>query len=70
MPNSILVSCMSSGDGVTQDYEKAVQWYQKAADQGHAEAQYNIGVAVSTMAVTACDARLKQKRFKWFAKSC
>jgi TPR repeat protein len=27
------------------DYGKAVQWWQKTADQGHANAQFNIGVA-------------------------
>ena len=27
------------GYGVTQDYEKAAQWYQKAADQGDIYAQ-------------------------------
>jgi len=28
----------------TQDYEKARQWYEQAAAQGYAEAQYNLGV--------------------------
>ena len=37
MPKQILVSCMKMVRGVTQDYEKAVEWYQKAADQGHAD---------------------------------
>ena len=32
-----------NGDGVAQDYEKAVKWYRKAAEQGHAEAQYHLG---------------------------
>ena len=27
------------GQGVAQDIQKAAQWYQKAADQGHADAQ-------------------------------
>jgi hypothetical protein len=31
------------GTEVKQDYQKAVQWYRKAADQGHAHAQYNLG---------------------------
>ena len=30
------------GAGVRQDYFKAVEWYQKAAEQGHAEAQFNL----------------------------
>ena len=25
------------------NYKKAIEWYEKAAEQGHAEAQYNLG---------------------------
>lgn len=32
------------GQGVEQDYGKAVEWYRKAAEQGAASAQYNLGV--------------------------
>ena len=32
------------GNGVPQDYAKAVKWYRLAADQGYADAQYNLGV--------------------------
>ncbi len=32
------------GEGVPQDYAKAMQWYQKAANQGDADAQFNLGV--------------------------
>ena len=32
------------GQGVRQDYAQAVKWYRKAAEQGFAEAQYNLGV--------------------------
>jgi TPR repeat protein len=32
------------GKGVSQDYEKAVYWYQKAADQGDANGQLNLGL--------------------------
>ena len=31
------------GQGVKQDYFKAVEWYQKAAEQGDASAQFNLG---------------------------
>ena len=31
------------GRGVEQSYEKAVEWYRKAADQGYARAQHNLG---------------------------
>jgi len=36
--------CYERGDGVAQDYEKAVYWYKKAVDQGHAKAQHNLGL--------------------------
>ena len=29
---------------VSQDYEQAAEWFTKAAEQGYAEAQYNLGV--------------------------
>jgi len=35
-----------TGDGVAQNFEKAVSWYRKASDQGHAKAQYNLGVCI------------------------
>ena len=31
-----------SGKGVPLNYEKAAHWYQKAADQGNAEAQFQL----------------------------
>jgi len=32
------------GDGVPQSYVEASTWYRKAADQGHAAAQFNLGL--------------------------
>jgi TPR repeat protein len=29
---------------VAQDYIEAVRWFRKAAEQGHMEAQYNLGL--------------------------
>lgn len=34
-----------SGEGVPQDDSKAVEWFQKAAEQEHDEAQYHLGLA-------------------------
>ena len=31
------------GQGIAKDAKKAVFWYRKAAEQGFAEAQYNLG---------------------------
>ena len=33
-----------NGIGVTQNYKEAVKWYTKAADQGHAQSTFNLGV--------------------------
>jgi uncharacterized protein len=35
--------CYGNGDGVKQDKVKAFQWYLKAAEQGHVQAQFNVG---------------------------
>ena len=35
------------GQGVTQDYKQAVYWFQEAATQGLAEAQFNLGVMLA-----------------------
>ena len=32
-----------NGEGVVEDDKEAVKWYQKAADQGEADAQYALG---------------------------
>jgi uncharacterized protein len=32
------------GHGVPQDYAEAMRWYRKATDQGHARAQYDLGL--------------------------
>ena len=32
------------GNGVTQDFTKAIEWYQKAADAGNDEAMRNLGI--------------------------
>jgi TPR repeat protein len=34
-----LAELYDAGEGVTQDTEQAVKWYEKAAEQGHEEAQ-------------------------------
>ncbi|GHT71254.1 hypothetical protein AGMMS49950_07570 [Endomicrobiia bacterium] len=32
------------GEGVKQNYKEAINWYKKSAEQGNADAQYNLGV--------------------------
>jgi TPR repeat protein len=37
----------AQGRGVAKDESKAVQWWQAAAAQGHAQAQFNLGLCVT-----------------------
>jgi uncharacterized protein len=37
------------GNGVAQDYQKAMEWYLKAADQGNASAQNNLQSLIRNM---------------------
>ena len=37
-----------NGKGVLKDYKEAVKWYRKAAEQGDAMAQNNLGVRYAT----------------------
>lgn len=32
------------GDGVPADFSEAAEWFRKAAEQGHVQAEYNLGV--------------------------
>ena len=34
------------GQGVTQNYEKAVSWYEKAVEKEHPGAQYDLGICL------------------------
>lgn len=38
-----LGECYYYGNGIEQDYKKAVEWYEKSAEQGYAKAQNNLG---------------------------
>ncbi len=37
---------LNKGDisDLTKDYKQAIKWYSKAAEQGYAPAQYNLGI--------------------------
>ena len=39
--------CYSKGDGVVEDKQHAVKSFELAVDQGHADAQLNLGVCYS-----------------------
>ena len=54
------------GQGVPQDYAEAVQWYRKAAEQGVAKAQFNLGLMYDNgLGVTQDYARAG----KWYRKA-
>ena len=51
------------GQGVRQDYQKAFEWYTKAANQGHAKAQFNLGVMYEEGQGVRQDYRKAKERF-------
>ena len=55
-----------NGQGVAKDYRQALLWYQKAANQGYAVAQQNLGLMYADGLGVAQD--FKQARF-WFEKA-
>ena len=55
-----------SGDGVEQNYEKAVYWYTKAAEQGNVYAEYCLGWCYSKGLGVAQD---DGQAINWYAKA-
>jgi TPR repeat protein/serine/threonine protein kinase len=54
------------GSGVAQDCQKAFYWYTKAAEQGHAVAQFSLGNCYYNGSGVAQDC---QKAFYWYTKA-
>ncbi|MCI7046793.1 tetratricopeptide repeat protein [Helicobacter sp.] len=54
------------GQGVKQDYEKAAEWFSKAANQGYAKAQYNLGAMYENGQAVRQDYK---KAFEWYSKA-
>ena len=53
----------ANGQGVTQNYSKAFEWYSRAAAQGDADAQYRLGLMyASGQGVT----QNYSKAFEWY----
>ena len=61
-----LALCFYHGDGVKADYQKAVYWYTKAAEQGQALAQCNLGSCFYHGEGVAKDPK---KAVYWFTKA-
>ena len=55
-----------NGHGVTQDYKEAGKWYTKAAEQGHAQAQCNLGWMYQNGHGVTQD---YQKAYEWYTKA-
>lgn len=57
----------AKGDGIiARDDTKAAEWFTKAANQGHASAQYGLGVIYIKGEGVAQD---YMKAFEWFTKA-
>ena len=59
-------NCYEKGWSVAQDYQEAVKWYRKAAEQGYAEAQYELGNCYEKGWSVAQD---YQEAVKWYRKA-
>ena len=55
-----------NGYGVTQDYNEAVKWYRKSAEQGYAVGQYNLGAMYDNGYGVTQD---YNEAVKWYRKS-
>ncbi len=55
-----------NGIGIAKDEQKAVEWFQKAADQGYAVAQFNMGMGYANGRGVDKDER---KAVEWFQKA-
>ena len=55
------------GKGVRQNYTQAEQWYRKAAEQGYANAQYNLGVMYAKGEGVRQNYKIAKE---WFGKAC
>ena len=58
--------CYYNGEGIPQNYAKAVEWYQKAADQGDAVAQFNLGFCYENGQGVY---KSKKEALKWYQKA-
>jgi len=55
-----------NGYGVTKDYKAALEWYKKAAEQGHAVAQNRLGAMYAKGDGVTQDYK---EAFKWYRKA-
>jgi uncharacterized protein len=56
----------ANGDGVPKDFDAAVKRFRKAAEQGHAVAEFNLGVCYDEGWGVVKD---RQEAVRWLAKA-
>jgi len=66
MRSSTWAIATAKGDGVAKDAEQAVSWYRRAAEAGHADAQFNLGACYSNGDGVAKDA---EQAVSWFRRA-
>jgi len=66
MLSSTWACATHDGDGVAKDAEQAVSWYRRAAEAGHADAQFNLGICYSNGDGVAKDA---EQAVSWFRRA-
>jgi len=66
MLSIISVLCIGMGSGVPEDDAEAVKWWKKAAEQGHALAQYDLGAMYAKGEGVPQD---HKEAVKWYRKS-
>jgi len=62
----LLGRAYARGEGVIQSYEKAGEWYRKAADQGNLKAMNNLGILFLEGQGTKKD---PTEAYRWFSKA-
>ena len=55
------------GDGVEQSYEKAKEFFERAAQQDHPEAQFNLGIMYEHGEGMP---KNKKQAIEWYSKAC
>ena len=59
----------NNGRGCVKDEQKALYWYEKAANQGHKEAQYQCGVLYNEKYLEFGDLHARDKAIEWYKKA-
>ena len=64
----LLGICFIKGRNVKENTKKAVKWYKKAADHGHAKAQYKLGLLYSSKSYSDVEQNWQTAAY-WFEKA-